>query len=100
MTLLVRLAILAIIFQISISVKAKGIAESTAQTCVACHGAHGVSVNSFWPNLAGQKKDYLVKQLHEFREATRKNLIMSPMAQTLSDKDIEDLASYFSEITK
>ena len=73
-------------------------AEQLAITCVACHGANGKSLNSVWPNLAGQKKDYLSKQLHDFKEARRENLIMQPMAQTLSNADIEILAKYFSEM--
>lgn len=35
-------------------------------TCVACHGAKGVSVVPIYPNLAGQKEQYLVEQLKAF----------------------------------
>ena len=64
--------------------------------CIVCHGSNGKSLNSLWPNLAGQKKDYLSKQLHDFRDARRNSQIMQPLSQTLSDVDIEALASYFS----
>jgi cytochrome c553 len=68
--------------------------------CAACHGANGISNNDLWPNLAGQKEGYLALQLKAFREGTRKNPLMSPMAANLSDADIADLAAYFSSLGK
>lgn len=65
-------------------------------TCQACHGAQGISTSSLWPNLAGQKKDYLVLQLKAFRSGARNNPIMNPMSQNLSDSDIDKIAEYFS----
>ena len=41
-------------------------ARSLAATCFTCHGTDGRSVNSVPPSLAGQNKDYLLKQLQEF----------------------------------
>jgi cytochrome c553 len=70
--------------------------KTKSTVCAACHGPTGKSVSPEWPNLAGQKQVYLVKQLKAFREGTRKNPQMSPMAKTLSDADIEDLAAYFA----
>jgi cytochrome c553 len=64
--------------------------------CAACHGAQGISNNPMWPNLAGQKDGYLVKQLTAFRDGTRKDPIMSPQASALSDADIANLAAYIS----
>ena len=66
--------------------------------CVACHGSDGISPNDLWPNLAGQKYGYIVKQLKALRDGTRTDPMMSPMAQPLSDEDIEDLAAYFSSL--
>ncbi|MGE0764369.1 MAG: cytochrome c [Bdellovibrionales bacterium] len=70
-----------------------------AQTCVACHGPAGISNNPLWPNLAGQKRDYLVKQISDFKADRRKDPLMSPMAKTLSDQDVTVLADYFSGLT-
>ena len=78
------------------SIKAEGARK--AATCVACHGEKGISVNPQWPNLAGQKKEYLKIQLTAFRDGQRVNPLMSPMAKTLSDADIETLADYFSSL--
>ncbi len=70
--------------------------KARAGACIACHGQIGISVNPEWPNLAGQKDVYLMKQLKAFREGTRENPLMSPMAASLTDEDIENLAAYFS----
>lgn len=73
------------------------VAQSKAASCMACHGQAGTSNNDQWPNLAGQKKGYLVAQLQAYRSGKRKDVMMSPMAKKLTDKDIEILARYFSE---
>lgn len=65
--------------------------------CAGCHGPTGVSLNDMWPNLAGQRYGYLVKQLKAFRDGTRKDPLMGPIAGPLSDQDIENLAAYFSK---
>lgn len=67
-------------------------------TCAACHGTQGISVAPIYPNLAGQKEQYLVAQLKAFRDGTRKNAIMEPMAKNLSDTDIANLAAYISTL--
>lgn len=67
-------------------------------TCVACHGAEGISPNPLWPNLAGQKDQYLIAQMKAFRDGERVNAMMSPMMKALSDQDIEDLAAYYSSL--
>jgi cytochrome c553 len=66
--------------------------------CAACHGAAGVSPMDAYPNLAGQKAAYLAKQLHAFRDGTRENMMMGPVAKGLSDEDIENLAAYYSSL--
>lgn len=72
--------------------------KAKAASCAGCHGAEGVSSNPMWPNLAGQKEGYLVKQLKAFREGIRTDPMMSPMAKPLTDADIDNLAAYFSSL--
>jgi cytochrome c553 len=72
--------------------------KAKSATCAGCHGANGVSNNPLWPNLAGQKEAYLAKQLKAFRDGTRQDPTMSPMAKPLSDADIENLAAYYSSL--
>ena len=67
-------------------------------TCAACHGANGISVAPIYPNLAGQKEQYLVTQLKAFRDGSRPNAIMAPMAKGLSDTDIANIAVYVSTL--
>jgi len=72
--------------------------KAKAASCVACHGAAGVSINPLWPNLAGQQAAYLVKQMKDFRDGNRTDPMMSPMAKPLSDSDIENIAAYYSSL--
>jgi cytochrome c553 len=72
--------------------------KAKAAMCAGCHGVNGISAAPIYPNLAGQKEAYLVAQLKAFREGTRVNAIMAPMAKPLSDADIDNLAAYFSSL--
>lgn len=81
---------------------AKGTVEAgqaKAATCVACHGLDGNSVNPEWPSIAGQHEQYIIKQLKAFKAGVRQNTLMAPMAATLSDQDVEDVAAYYSSQT-
>ena len=70
--------------------------EKAQQVCAACHGADGNSATADFPKLAGQHGDYLVAALGQYKSGKRKNAIMAGFAGTLSDKDMADLAAYFS----
>ncbi|MFQ5642883.1 MAG: c-type cytochrome [Thiogranum sp.] len=72
--------------------------QRKAQACIGCHGANGQASNPEWPNLAGQNANYIMKQLKAFKSGIRKNELMSPMAQSLSDADVENIAAYFSSL--
>lgn len=71
--------------------------KEKSKVCAACHGADGNSQSSAFPRLAGQYSDYLVQALGEYKSGERKNAIMAPQAANLSQRDIEDLAAYFSQ---
>jgi cytochrome c553 len=58
----------------------------------------GISIAPIYPNLAGQKQEYLVAQLQAFRDGSRKNPIMQPMAKGLTDADIANIAVYVSTL--
>ena len=70
--------------------------RAKAQICAACHGADGNALVPGTPSLAGQPRQFLVQALFMYREGTRKNAIMSPLAQPLSNADLNDLAAWFS----
>jgi cytochrome c553 len=71
---------------------------AVAEKCQACHGLDGLAKIEEAPNIAGQNEQYLIKQLTAFKSGERQNEMMSLVAPDLSDKDIEDLASYYSAI--
>lgn len=70
-----------------------------AAVCLACHGMNGNSTNPEWPSLAGQNAVYLAEQLRLFRAGVRNDPVMSPLAATLTDDDIADLAVYYQSQT-
>ncbi len=72
--------------------------KAKSVVCGSCHGQEGISSNPLWPNIAGQQELYMVKQLKAFRDGTRSDPLMSPMAKALTDDDIEDLAAYYSSL--
>lgn len=70
--------------------------KAKAAVCAACHSADGNSVVAMNPKLAGQSATYIVKQLKAFKDGSRANAIMAPMAAALSEQDMTDLANYFA----
>jgi len=85
---------------ISINVSAANLEQGKlkASACTGCHGANGIGLSAEFPNLAGQKKDYLVKQLNAFKSGSRKDPTMNAMVAALSAPDIENLAAYYSSL--
>jgi len=68
-----------------------------ATLCFGCHGqgAKGMGVT---PRLAGQHPGYLQKQLHAFKEGTRKNGPMRGIVGMLSDQDIKVVTEYMGSL--
>lgn len=67
--------------------------------CAGCHGPAGVSVAPMYPNLAGQKEQYLTLAIKAYKDGTRNSAnaaSMKPMAAMLSDADIDNVAAYLS----
>ena len=93
-------ALITVLFFISPSVMAGDIEAGKAKSalCAACHGANGISMSPIWPNLAGQKEQYLVKQIKAFRDGTRQDPTMAPMVAALTDTDIDNLAAYYASL--
>jgi cytochrome c553 len=69
------------------------------EVCVSCHGADGRGQEGY-ARLAGQRYDYVVKMLKEFRDRTgkRTNVWMTSVAIRLSDQDIEAVSSYLANL--
>jgi len=71
-----------------------------ANTCMGCHGAPGIrnAYPSFnVPKLAGQQSEYIVAALIAYRDKLRDHPTMQAQAASLSDEDIQDIASYYTQ---
>lgn len=67
----------------------QGGTNPAAMACQGCHGADGLGMAAAgFPRLAGLPAGYLSKQLRDFRDGTRKNPIMEPLAKALGDEEI------------
>jgi cytochrome c553 len=72
-------------------------------TCNGCHGVPGYAnayPNYPVPRIAGQNEQYIVNALHEYKSGERTHPTMMAQAQSLSDKDIADIAAYLSSLAK
>ena len=67
------------------------------QLCAACHGPEGNSIIPANPSLAAQPEQSISIQLFQFREGNRKDPQMTPMAANLSNKEMDELAAFFSK---
>lgn len=96
----IQMAVIAALFTLApvVALSAGNAAEgqSKSTTCHACHGPTGKSIQPIYPNLGGQQQNYLSKALHDYRDGTRQNPIMSGFAAGLSDEDIEDLSAWYA----
>jgi cytochrome c553 len=68
------------------------------QLCSSCHGKDGISELPNTPSLAGQPDQFLQWQLVYFRAGARKNDLMTPIANELTNDYIRNLAGYFAAL--
>lgn len=64
--------------------------------CAACHGRDGEGQASGYPALAAQGRRYLAKQLRDYRDGTRTDPVMQPIAASLSDAAIDAAADWYA----
>ena len=75
-----------------------GIPQAGVTACIACHGV-GAEGTGVFPRLAGQHKEYLMKQLRVFRDTHgRPHTPMAGVTQSMTDQNIKDLANYLSSL--
>lgn len=78
---------------------AKGNADAgkaKAEPCKACHGETGASASPEFPKIGGQHADYIATALRHYKLGKRKNPIMAGQVANLSEKDMQDLAAWYS----
>lgn len=68
-----------------------------AQRCDRCHGVNGNSTDPRQPALAAQRADYMEMVLRAYQKGERKNTSMAAMSSGLSDAEIQNLATYYSQ---
>jgi len=84
----------------SASAETPAVPPVVKSTCMACHGMRGISVTATYPDLAGQWKSYLTRQLMDFKSHARADPqapVMWSMAAPLDKKQIQQIAQYFAE---
>lgn len=72
------------------------VGQEPYEQCGYCHEYDGNSRMPLYPRLAGQTKQYIEKQLRDFRIGKRKGT-MQATAEMLTDEDISVVANYFSQ---
>ena len=75
-------------------------AKSKISMCIGCHGIPGYK--TVYPHvyrvpmITGQQPVYIVNALQAYKSGARSHPSMRGIAQGLSDKDMADLAAYYS----
>lgn len=67
--------------------------------CVACHGMNGAGDSSgAFPRLTQQSAWYLYSTLRDFADGARSSPVMTPIAQELTDGEMQDVAAYYATL--
>ncbi len=64
--------------------------------CERCHGQAAGQSNMVVPELKGQKQDYLLRVMQEYRDGERGNSMMHKMSAGYSDELLEEIAAYYA----
>ena len=72
--------------------------KEKAAVCSACHGAAGISSAAAFPNLAGQRGEYLYWQLVEFKREARPESPMTSQVANHDDTTMRNLAAWFASL--
>ncbi len=67
-------------------------------SCAACHGEDGIAREADVPHLAGQNEAYMLNQMANFRNGSRRHPEMRIMARELGPQDIRDIIAYYAAL--
>ena len=70
--------------------------REVAGQCRTCHGMDGHARMPLAPHIGGEPAGYLAEQLRAFRSGARAHEMMSVVAASLSDAQIEDVAAWYA----
>ena len=77
------------------------IPEASLQTCARCHGHDGLGRGSgVFPDLAGQRGEYLRNALDAYARGERHSGIMGPISAGLSAETIRELALHYAGLKR
>ena len=79
---------------------AKGKEAAVGRRCASCHGDNFAGTKAV-ARIAGQREDYLVKALHDYKSGVRSGgagAAMADVAYPLSDEEITALAHYLAHL--
>lgn len=81
------------------SIYTTGVVSASVPACANCHGDHGQGIAAF-PRIAGQHRDYLVKQLVVFQRTEQRpdGAVMKTVAHALTQQNIDDVADYLQAL--
>ena len=71
--------------------------QAMVQTCYVCHGPQGKSVEAVPPLMLGQK-DFIQRQMLDFKTDRRPATIMNRVAKSYSDEQIATIADYLAAL--
>ena len=75
--------------------------ERDIPPCFKCHAVDGVGVEPWFPPLAGQHPDYVVRQLKAWKNGARANDpldLMKTLSENLTDDEIHAVAAYMATL--
>lgn len=77
-----------------------GIPKEKVAACAGCHGANGMG-NGTFPRLAGQHKNYMIKQLYILSQTNERpaGAMMTPLVHGLTSKDMDAVTTYLQGIS-
>ena len=91
------LIVLLCLSQIVLSLGDPAEGQQKVDICVECHGVDGISPDPNITKLSGQIANFIVKEITEFQEGTRRNNHMNKISRMIENtQDLEDIAAYFS----
>lgn len=70
--------------------------RNLAASCAICHGTEGHPVTKDLVPLAGLPKEYITKQLADFRDGKRPATVMQQIAKGYTEPQIEAMAAWFA----
>ncbi len=73
-----------------------GVQDTQIPACMACHGPAGTGLMPKYPRLAGQKAKYIEAQLLAFKNGSRANSVMQPIAFKMSAEQIRQVSLFVS----